>query len=202
MSAFLVYMLTCRVNGKRYIGVTTMTLQKRIKWHVNNARRDDFALSRAILKHGISSFDATVIYEAIDRREMYMVERGLISQYGTYRPHGYNATSGGEGSSDHRISHEKRLSRNRNLAIAYSSDEGRARQSEKMRGKTRSEEDKQKKREAARAYAQSPEGKADYARRAEKAAAWHRSNPGKSAEIQAIRSAAGLAARYGRSSLQ
>lgn len=195
MSAFLVYMLTNRVNGKRYIGVTTTSLKRRVQFHVLDAKnKSEKVLARAIRCYGIESFDAVVLYEAASKEEMFAVERGLIAAHGTYVPNGYNRSLGGEGN---RIGIKYSADFGQRLSVSLSAfyannPDARAVQSAKMKGKKRSDEDKEKKRAAARAYAQSAEGKADYARRAEKARAWSIENPErrKNAQVKATNAAA------------
>lgn len=54
----LIYMITCRINGKRYIGMTTHSAAKRWGQHVRSALRDghDYALHRAIRAYGADAF--------------------------------------------------------------------------------------------------------------------------------------------------
>lgn len=215
---FLVYMLTNRLNGKRYIGVTTHTLKKRLWEHYREADKGNkFPLYRAMRKYGTDNFDITLLYEAVDHREMMAVERGLIAAYGTYRFGGYNATLGGQGSRGLKFSPEvlrliseksrgrkfsdkarKNMSDAQKRARAERPEEYFSKDSAKMKGKTRSEEDKEKKAEAARRYAQSPEGKADYAKRTEKLNAWRAANPERVTQAQMAATKAAAIATMGK----
>lgn len=90
-------MITCCVNGKRYIGITRGSAEKRLQRHMTASRdlklKTKFA--RAIRKYGRENFTTQVVYEAVDWRELCAVERGLIAAYSPE----YNITRGGEGSS-------------------------------------------------------------------------------------------------------
>ena len=103
VTAFIAYMVECSSNGKRYIGITRQTLNGRWSGHVHDATKSPdrrnyrSALHNAMRKHGIDAFSIRVICEAASWRELVAIERGLIAQYGTMVPRGYNMTAGGEG---------------------------------------------------------------------------------------------------------
>lgn len=186
--AFLVYMLTNKVNGKRYIGVTTASLDRRIKFHESSAKnkKNTYVMARAIRAYGIEAFSGEVLYEAATKEEMFIVERGLIAAHGTLAPNGYNRSLGGEGN---RIGVKygdefgQRVSAS--LKAFYANNpEACAAQGRKMAGRKRSAEDKEKKAAAGRAYWESPEGQAKKAARIEKIKAWRAANPDKVAETQ------------------
>ena len=96
----IVYKITNTVNGKSYIGITRSSLEKRWREHRCAANSgNDKPLYRAIRKYGEDAFELSVLYEATSMKELQMVEKGLIAQYGTYKlgGRGYNMTDGGEG---------------------------------------------------------------------------------------------------------
>lgn len=101
-SAF-VYRLTNTVTGKCYIGICASKVQRRWRRHCNSAaankprNRNCPALHGAIRKYGEAVFNIETLYQAVNWKEACKVERGLIAQYGTMAPNGYNLTSGGEG---------------------------------------------------------------------------------------------------------
>lgn len=109
-TAYRVYRLTNRVTGKMYIGLTKGTLRARLRGHLDHAYEShrQGALQHSIRKHGIHNFTMTLLYEAVDACEARMVERGLIAQYGTMVPNGYNMTTGGEQEVGHECSPETR----------------------------------------------------------------------------------------------
>ena len=85
-----IYMLTCRVNGKRYIGQSI-----NIKRRLNEHKKDkSFApiISRAVAKYGWDAFDKTVLefcpVEKLDEKEIYYIAK--------LKPE-YNLSKGGGG---------------------------------------------------------------------------------------------------------
>ena len=92
----IVYKVTCRVNGKGYIGHTTQTLVNRMSVH-KRQYSGCRALKAAIAKHGWDNFDVEVLEEGLVddtlRRER---EKELIAAHGTFGAGGYNLTPGGE----------------------------------------------------------------------------------------------------------
>lgn len=96
----IVYRISNMVNGKSYIGTTTRSLEARWACHVKSARRGSkFPLHAAIRKYTPDSFTAQIVCHATSLEQMYVVERALIAQEGTFigGGAGYNATLGGEG---------------------------------------------------------------------------------------------------------
>ncbi len=56
----IIYKATNLINGKVYIGATSLKLNARIKYHIKDAYRPDRPKGRfqeAIIKYGIDSFD-------------------------------------------------------------------------------------------------------------------------------------------------
>lgn len=105
----IAYKLTNRINGKGYIGITTGKLLPRMKGHRASAGSGrNHIICRAIRKYGWENFEVTVLCEASSRAELLMIERGLIAEHGTFRPRGYNMTSGGDGVRDRIIGPETR----------------------------------------------------------------------------------------------
>ena len=91
------YRVNCEVSKKSYIGVTNRSLSTRWSAHVSTAKSGrNTALAGAIRKYGEPAFSIEAIAYACDAREAAAIERGLIAQYGTLAPNGYNLTIGGE----------------------------------------------------------------------------------------------------------
>ena len=96
----LIYRITNQVNGKVYIGKTTLTAQARWKRHVFLARfeRGCPYLGAAIRAHGIEGFKVDVLYHAKTAHELNMMERFFIVLHQSHlRDNGYNLTLGGDG---------------------------------------------------------------------------------------------------------
>lgn len=92
----LIYKWTNLVNGKIYIGQTSMTLEKRTRLHVNNARAgSQSALHNAIRKYNPASFKVEAIYSCFDENELNKAETMFINDYACLSPKGYNLKPGG-----------------------------------------------------------------------------------------------------------
>jgi group I intron endonuclease len=95
----VIYCITNKVNGKRYIGKTTQKLTKRWWTHKNCAFRGcDSILYRAIRKYGEDAFTIAVVIESLEPM-LDELEQHYIRSYDTISEHGngYNMTFGGEG---------------------------------------------------------------------------------------------------------
>lgn len=99
----IIYSITNRLNGKRYIGVTGKKLGERWYKHCWDAQNgSSFALHRAIRKYGPATFDIEHIASPLlgsTRALLGQLEIDIIAQEGTMA-HGYNQTPGGEGWSE------------------------------------------------------------------------------------------------------
>lgn len=97
-----VYLVTCLVTGKKYVGITSRGYLNRWKKHVALSKSKGTGLHEDILKFGESSFQIEVIesklYSNRDRlaKWLFKRERFWISYYDTYN-NGYNLTEGGDG---------------------------------------------------------------------------------------------------------
>lgn len=145
---FQVYMVTNRVNGKRYIGKAVYGAAVRWAQHVAGYCKTS-ALTRAIRKYGADNFEMKVLYEGVNNDELCRVERAMIAQYGTFSPRGYNLTIGGEGVTGFKMSAETKSKKSK-IATAWQT--GRklaAKHLESMRlastGRVFSEESRRKK---------------------------------------------------------
>jgi group I intron endonuclease len=95
---FIAYIITNKVNGRAYIGITSRGVRQRWNEHLYDARvRRIMLISRAISKHGPQNFTIRVLASAYDWRAICKLEQELISQHGTRAPNGYNVSEGGEG---------------------------------------------------------------------------------------------------------
>lgn len=94
MSTYSVYIHTNKINGKRYIGVTTDRPERR--WKKGEGYKNQHHFYSAIQKYGWDNFDHFII--EVDTPElMYQLEQQYIEYYHTTDPDkGYNKSFGGE----------------------------------------------------------------------------------------------------------
>ena len=90
-------MHTNRINGKKYIGITSQNPPER-RWRngLNGYKRGYFR--NAIKKYGWDNFDHTILIDnldSLDKANYY--EQLYIMQHNTKYPNGYNLTDGGDG---------------------------------------------------------------------------------------------------------
>ncbi len=89
----VVYLILNLVNGKKYVGQTVKTVERRFSQH---ACQNTF-IGRAIRKHGKENFRYGVIKSCASKSEMDYWEKFFIKTLKTKSPVGYNLTDGGEG---------------------------------------------------------------------------------------------------------
>lgn len=109
-----VYLITCIVTGKQYVGVTVRGYLNRWKKHLAQSKTKGTGLHEDIHKYGESAFKIEVIeskqYVNRDRlaKWLFKRERYWIAYYDTYL-NGYNLTEGGDGVSG---AHKSKVIRN------------------------------------------------------------------------------------------
>ena len=91
----LVYLITNKINGKRYVGQTTGTLENR--WSGHCRKSGCTVMRNAIEKYGIDNFTIEAICEPPTVELMHEMEKYFIEVYNSRTPNGYNMTGGGEG---------------------------------------------------------------------------------------------------------
>lgn len=95
-----IYKITNKINGKLYIGATTLSLEERFKHHFYDSRRKRCAkraLYKAINKYGIENFIIEVL-EEVEEDIRFEKEIEWIEKLETFKE-GYNETYGGCGKS-------------------------------------------------------------------------------------------------------
>lgn len=91
-----VYIHTNKINGKRYIGITSQQPNKR--WLNGRGYEKHLPIGRAIEKYGWENFEHDILYSDVSEHEAKVLEISLINIYNTQNDRfGYNLTSGGDG---------------------------------------------------------------------------------------------------------
>ncbi len=98
---YTIYKHTNLVNGKAYIGYTSLTMEERWKQHVSLSLQPSKAtrkikLWNAIRKYGPDLWGHEILLETKTQADAKATEIKLIEDYNTFR-WGYNMTIGGEG---------------------------------------------------------------------------------------------------------
>ena len=99
---FTIYCHTNTVNGKKYVGQTQLTMEKRWAAHVHQARskRGSRALMGAIRKYGSDAFTHEVLEVVATAEEADAAEKLWIEKLGCLAPGGYNLDGGGRATHD------------------------------------------------------------------------------------------------------
>jgi group I intron endonuclease len=135
----MIYLITNKIDGKRYIGKTSRTVEQRWYQHCKNAEYGhDTYLYRAIRKHGASNFIVEQIGEGLDEEEVLCIE--------TYQPE-YNMTAGGTGGDTSKSPNYIAAMLTRDTSGHNNSNYGKYGTNSPNYGKTRTEEQKQRARE-------------------------------------------------------
>jgi len=82
-----VYLITNLINGKRYVGITTRTLNKRYNEHFTNKKKpSQFVLQKACKKYGRQNFKMELIEELHDitEKDLFLKETFYIDKYNTF----------------------------------------------------------------------------------------------------------------------
>jgi group I intron endonuclease len=129
----IVYSALNKINGKRYIGVTRMSLSQRIGCHLRKGPLYPFR--SALHKYGLQSFEISVIDTADDWTTLCEKEVYWIAFHDSLVPRGYNVTAGGEGLSN--VSESTRQKISASLKIAYAEGRRRSQKGSKATPATR-----------------------------------------------------------------
>ncbi len=92
-----VYLITNKINKKKYVGQTIKPIN--VRWYQHGLETSQVScLRNAVNKYGKEKFSIEVLHECNTKEEMDFVEIFYISLLNTKAPEGYNLTDGGEGS--------------------------------------------------------------------------------------------------------
>jgi len=142
----VVYVITNLRNGKRYVGKTKWTLQKRWGVHLRDARAgSEYAIHRAIRKYGQDAFAIEVLATYETETEALQAEVEWVERLGTVGDGGYNMCRGGRGALGYRHTDEARA-----RISAFAKSVGRVPPGSDLTGTRASEETRAKMRESQR----------------------------------------------------
>lgn len=122
MTTAYIYVISNKLNGKRYVG-KSVDPKRRFGSHLKDSRRatPKTCIGCAIKAHGRESFELQIVSEHPTERDAYNAERSLIQSLGTtHKENGYNLCEGGVGvlrpteETLHklRVSHHRRIDMN------------------------------------------------------------------------------------------
>jgi hypothetical protein len=93
----LIYCITNKINGKKYIGMTGRTLEERWNSHCSSANNGSpFRFHSAIRKYGEDAFTKEILFDDLDIESCRSIEVQTIFEYNTMND-GYNSKPGGCG---------------------------------------------------------------------------------------------------------
>lgn len=149
---YKLYQITNTVNGKSYVGVTKLSIEKRWEIHKSNAKNPKYPLYHAMAKYGYEAFTIHLLEENKDRKYISSLEEPTIQKLKTHiTQNGYNVAKGGYGgdlgpeayakrietiknySPEKQAAYKEKLHQ-RNLGKTKYTDSGRLSQSEKIKG--------------------------------------------------------------------
>ena len=94
----VVYLITNTVNGKQYVGQTTVGIAARWERHVKSSRaaKRDQPISAAIRRYGRNAFEVVALQEC-NQESLNAAELAEVDRLDTFAPNGYNLRAGGGG---------------------------------------------------------------------------------------------------------
>lgn len=154
MNNFIVYKHTSP-NGKVYIGITSLSPEKR--WKNGKGYELCTAFNRAIQKYGWKNIKHEILFSGLNKEDACKKEQELIERYNSTNPEfGYNLTSGGEHYEPNSEWRERLSESNKRYYREH--PEARRRISASQIGRKQTEESNNKRRETMkRLFAEHPE---------------------------------------------
>ena len=96
MARYCVYCHTNKINGKKYIGLTSKQPPSK-RWGSNGINyKSCTCFYNAIQKYGWNNFEHIILKDNLTADQAEQIEKEYIKLYNTMVPNGYNLTGGGE----------------------------------------------------------------------------------------------------------
>jgi group I intron endonuclease len=95
---YSVYEITNNINGKKYVGITSRTIEERFQEHVSRTKsyKRGNRLYVAMRKYGYDNFSVKLLAETSNENDVRLLETEFIIKYNSYE-NGYNCNLGGHG---------------------------------------------------------------------------------------------------------
>jgi len=95
----IIYCVTHKGTNKKYVGLTMQTLERRWKYHIEQATaghiKSKNSLHYAIRKYPLSEFKTQQLDSGVTKKDLENKERFWIKELNTLAPNGYNISTGG-----------------------------------------------------------------------------------------------------------
>lgn len=95
----IIYLITHKKSGKQYVGLTIQSLERRWKYHLDQAAtghiKAEGSLHYAIREYGSDDFEICQIDQGTSKHDLEKKEKEWIKELKTLAPHGYNISRGG-----------------------------------------------------------------------------------------------------------
>lgn len=95
----IVYLVTHITNGMQYVGITIQSLERRWRYHLEQAKaghiKSEASLHKAIRQYGADTFSIEQIDSGESKSSLEIKEREWIKNLNTLRPNGFNISTGG-----------------------------------------------------------------------------------------------------------
>ena len=92
-SRYIVYVMTCSICGKQYVGETTQTLNKRFRTHesvIRSNSENNIAEHFNLINHSPISYTVKIVGQEEDKNKRLRLEESWIHLLDTFQPKGLN----------------------------------------------------------------------------------------------------------------
>lgn len=133
-----------KYNGKRYVGITSKDNPAH-RWNSGRGYKENPHFYAAIQKYGWESFEHVIIHSDLTEEQAIRMEKMYIALWKTQdSDHGYNMTSGGDGTPGYHPSSETRKKLSKARMRENLSDETLRRRSDALKGRVFTDEHKRR----------------------------------------------------------